>query len=77
MKYPPCFHAQGIYKQWKRLAVIANETVSPCSDCTTEYEQKMHSQGLCTRERAIVDFLHTPRKKYKPRKKHLTGNPHE
>jgi hypothetical protein len=47
MGYPACFQSQDQYDGWKALARLAREMASICTDCSTEYRDRMLEERRC------------------------------
>lgn len=54
MMYPKCFDSHAEFKAWKQSAVVAKEWVTPCSDCTALYQERMGTR--CQRHEVRVNF---------------------
>lgn len=53
---PACFDSHAQYEDWLKFAVIANEGVCICADCTPEYRERMQAANRCFPEKASVMF---------------------
>lgn len=54
MQYPECFDDMSQYRGWRQTALLANEAVSPCADCTPEYRERMEHR--CKRQHVQNNF---------------------
>lgn len=60
--FPACFKSQVDYDDWKKLARLAREDASPCTDCTLIYKTRMLYQGRCNAKQVRSEFAYNPKK---------------
>ena len=56
MTYPACFDNKAQYTGWKRVAIIAKESCTPCTDCTKPYKRLMAEAGRCHPPEVRIQF---------------------
>lgn len=56
-EYPLCFDTIDDYRAWVVFAKMAKENVSPCDDCTREFQERMQDQHRCNSTIVSANFL--------------------
>lgn len=56
MSFPACFPTHAQYREWRKVAIIAKESVTPCTDCTRPYKAHMTDQGKCFPSEVRMQF---------------------
>jgi len=53
---PRCFDAEAQFDAWREAARATDLPASAfCTDCTAQYQRRMHAQGRCERPDVVVD----------------------
>lgn len=60
MTYPRCFASQKEFDGWYSEVRRANEQVTPCSDCTMVFEQRMRILKRCDKSAVRQEFNFFP-----------------
>lgn len=44
---PACYPTQKLYDDWRRVASLAREECTPCTDCSKKFAYEMRERGKC------------------------------